>query len=153
MRMVFSNRSMSRSLLGGVALLILLAVAGIKFERRMSAASQGTPIEIDVLPGEASKFIDASLPFVPVAILGSDDFDAATVNPATIRLADAPITKGKDRQLRKELRDVNEDGRIDLVAYVSIYSLHLAEGTSEALLTATTFDGRSIYGSQQVSFK
>ena len=153
MRMFFSNRSLTRSLLGGVALLVLFAVAGIKYEGMLSAASQGMPIEIEILPGENPKFIDTSRPFIPVALLGGENFDAASVDPVSVRLAGAPITKAKDGRFRSELRDVNGDGRIDLVVYVSVYSLHLADGTSDAVLTATMADGTSVSGSQQVSFK
>src|SRR6266571_1228805 len=153
MRMFFSNRSLTRSLLGGVALLVLFAVAGIKYEGMLSAASQGMPIEIEILPGENPKFIDTSRPFIPVALLGGENFYAASVDPVSVRLAGAPITKAKDGRFRSELRDVNGDGRIDLVVYVSVYSLHLADGTSDAVLTATMADGTSVSGSQQVSFK
>jgi hypothetical protein len=145
----------SRPIVGGLALLILFALAGMKYERSLASAPQATRVEIDVLPGEASKFIDATArSTVPVAILSSVDFDATTVIPTSVKLAGAPMTKGKGAQWAKGvLSDVNGDGRIDLIVYFSVYSLHLGAGTSDAMLTAATFDGTSVSGSQQVSFK
>src|SRR5207248_373383 len=90
---------------------------------------------------------------ISVAILSSPDFDATTVDPASVRLAGAPIVKGRRGQsLRGTLSDANGDGRFDLIVYVSVYSLHLVAGKSDALLTAVTFNGQSVYGSQEVSF-
>jgi hypothetical protein len=153
--MVFkTDFHISRPIIGGLVLLILFALAGMKYERSLASASQATRVEIDVLPGEAYKLIDATTrSTVPVAILSSVDFDATTVNPTSVRFAGAPITKGKGAQLaRGILSDVNGDGRIDLIVYVSVYSLHLVAGASDALLTAVTFDGKTVSGSQEVSF-
>jgi subtilisin-like proprotein convertase family protein len=143
----------SRPIIGVFVLLILFGLAGMKYERSLAAVSHWTRVNIEILPHKASKLIDASMrTVVPVAILSSMDFDATTVNPASVSLAGAPITKGKDGHLRAYLTDVNADGRTDLVVYVSVYSLHLSPGASEAALTAITFDGNSVSGAQQVSF-
>src|SRR5215510_8709976 len=117
-----------RAIIGTFLFFMLFASAGMKDERSLVIAAQSTRVNIEILPG-SSKFIDASRPFVPVAILGSEGFDAANVNPFSIRLAGAPITKKKNGLLRARLRDINGDGRIDLVVYVSVSSLHLDEGT------------------------
>lgn len=145
----------SRPVVVGFALLILFALAGMKYERSLASSPQATRVEIDVLPGEASKFIDAATrSTVPVAILSSVDFDATTINPTSVKLAGAPMTKGRGGQwLRGVLSDVNGDGRMDLIVYVSANSLRLVAGTSDALLTAVTFEGKAVSGSQQVSFK
>src|SRR6266481_4845398 len=109
----------SRPIAGVLALLILLALAGMKYERSLASTAQATRVEIDVLPGETSKFIDATArSTLPVAILSSLDFDATTVIPTSVKLAGAPITKGKGAQWAKGvLSDVNGDGRIDLIVY------------------------------------
>ena len=148
------NRRVSKPLIGALVLVVLFALVGIKCERSLAAASHSISVKIDVLPGETSKLIDASTrSIVPVAILSSIDFDASTVDPTSVSLAGAPITKNKKGRLRTFLADVNGDGRNDLVVYVSVYSLGLESGTSDALLTATTFGGESISGSQRVSFR
>src|SRR5258708_10891747 len=132
----------------------MFGVGGMKYEPSMANRLEGPRVEIDVLPGEASKLIDATArSTVPVAILSSADFDATTVNPTSVKLAGAPITKGKGTQwARGVLSDVNGDGRLVLIDYLSVYSLHLVAGASDALLSAVTFDGKSVSGSQQVSF-
>lgn len=153
--MVFKTEyRISRPIAGALALLILFALAGMKYERSLASTTQATRVEIDVLPGETSKFIDATArATVPVAILSSLDFDATTVIPTSVKLAGAPMTKGKGAQFaRGVLSDVNGDGRMDLIVYVSALSLNLVAGTSDAVLTAVTFDGKSVSGSQEVSF-
>ncbi|MFY9573168.1 MAG: VCBS repeat-containing protein [Blastocatellia bacterium] len=154
MRLVFGkDSSVTRPLIGGFALFILFALIGMKYDRNPAVASQSDRVNIEILPGKKSKVIDASARgFVPVAILSTLDFDATTVNPGSVRLAGAPITKGKDGQFRGYVADVNGDARADLIVYVSSYSLGLQAGTSEAMLMAATFEGRSLSGSQQVWF-
>jgi hypothetical protein len=79
------DQRVSGPLLSGVVLLIIVALVGIKYERRVAATYQSVVVEIEVLPGEASKFIDTSARSrVPVAILGSADFDSTRVNPASV---------------------------------------------------------------------
>jgi subtilisin-like proprotein convertase family protein len=145
----------SRPIISALALILISVLAGMKYEHSSASTAQATRVDIDVLPGEASKFVDAtSRSTIPVAILSSEDFDATTVIPASVRFAGAPITKGKGAQSANGTwTDVNGDGRIDLIVSVSVYSLHLAAGTSEALLTATTVDRKTVTGSQQISFK
>ena len=148
------NYRILRPIITGLALVLISALGAMKYEHSSASTAQATRVDIDVLPGEASKFIDATArSTVPVAILSSVDFDASTVIPTSVNLAGAPITKGKGAQLiRGILSDVNGDGRMDLIVYVSVYSLHLAAGTSNALLSAVTSDGKSVSGSQEVSF-
>jgi hypothetical protein len=56
---------------------------------------------------------------VPIAILSTPDFDANQINPATVGLSGG-LVKMKSRGRPKFiLRDVNRDGRKDLVVYIS----------------------------------
>jgi len=155
MRTLFSkaDHKMTRPIIIGVTLFILFALIGMKYDRSLTVASQSNRVDIEILPREISKFIDArARALVPVAILSSLDFDATTVNAASVSLAGAPITKRADGQFRGYYADVNGDAKIDLVIYVSAYSLALPEGSSDAVLTAMTFDGKSVTGSQKVTF-
>jgi hypothetical protein len=87
---------------------------------------------------------------VPVAILSTTDFDATTVNPVTVTLADAQVkVKGNGTRLANP-EDVNGDGITDLVVHITTVGLSLTDGDIEAVLRGETFDGQAIEGSDSV---
>ncbi len=104
-------------------------------------------VDIDIKPGSDPNSINlGSNGVVPVAILGSPDFDAATVDPFSVELAGSQVRlKGKSGNAGS-LKDVNEDGFLDLVVQVCTSGLLLVEGSSEAVLTADLNGGGTIYG-------
>ena len=107
-------------------------------------------VGIDIKPGSYPNSINlGSNGVVPVAILGSADFDAATVNPSTVTLAGATVKlKGKSGNAGS-LEDVNGDGELDLV--VQVYTSELPElGDGVIFLTAYTYDGLAISGIDEV---
>ena len=107
-------------------------------------------VEIDIKPDSDPNSINlGSNGVVPVAILGSPDFDAATVNPSTVTLAGATVKfKGKSGNAGS-LEDVNGDGELDLV--VQVYTSELPElGDGVIFLTAYTYDGLAISGIDEV---
>ena len=77
---------------------------------------------------------------VPVAILSTPTFDACTVDPATVTLANANVRlKGKG-QPQASFRDVNNDTLMDLVVHVETQALELNAIDTEAVLIGKTFD-------------
>jgi uncharacterized delta-60 repeat protein len=71
-------------------------------------------VQIDAKPGDAANRTTlASQGVIPVAILGSADFDAALVDPSTVLFANA-------RAFQYALEDVNGDGRLDLILHFRI---------------------------------
>jgi hypothetical protein len=80
---------------------------------------------------------------VPVAILGSDGFDVAEIDLSTLAFgpAGAPLAHPKPRS-----RDVNGDGRKDLVSRYWIQATGIAAGDTTACLTGETLDGRTFQG-------
>ncbi len=105
-------------------------------------------VAIDIKPGDEQNSINPrSQGVVPVAILSSDDFDATTVNPATVRLAGAPVRS----QGSSSFLDVNGDGLVDLLVHVETELLQLEPDATEATLEGQTFDGFSIAGSDSVN--
>ena len=107
-------------------------------------------VGIDIKPGSDPNSINlGSNGVVPVAILGSPDFDAATVNPSTVTLAGAGVKLKGNSGNAGSLEDVNGDGYLDLV--VQVYTNQLNEpGDGEIFLTAYTYDGPAITGSDWV---
>jgi hypothetical protein len=112
-------------------------------------AYAATRVDIDIQPGSDPNSINlGSQGVVPVAILGSADFDASTVDPLTIMLAGASVRlKGKSGNAGS-LEDANGDGYLDLV--VQVYTSDFAPGDGTAELTGETYDGLPIHGTDSV---
>jgi len=108
------------------------------------------PVTIDIKPGSDPNSINlGSKGVVPVAILGSADFDAATVDPSTIMLAGSGVrVKGKSENYGS-LEDVNDDGYLDLVVQVYTEDLTMT-GSGIAELTGQTYGGMDIYGTDSI---
>jgi predicted small secreted protein len=108
-------------------------------------------VEIDIKPGSDPNSINlGSKGVVPVAILGSVDFDAATVKPSTVTLAGAAAKLKGNSGNSGSLEDVNGDGYLDLVVQVVTTSLVLESEEMEAVLNADTHEGGHITGSDSI---
>ena len=79
---------------------------------------------------------------VPVAIRSTPTFDARTIDPATVTLANANVKlKGKG-QPQASFDDVNNDTLPDLVVHVETEALELSTVDKEAVLIGKTLDGK-----------
>jgi hypothetical protein len=76
---------------------------------------------------------------VPVAILSTPDFDAATVDPKTVTLAGAPVKKKKKNKPMASLEDVNKDGYVDMMVHIDTRQLDLNKGDTIAYLEGMTY--------------
>ena len=99
-------------------------------------------VEIDIKPDSYPNSINlGSNGVVPVAILGSADFDATTVDPSTVTLSGANVKLKGNSGNAGSLEDVNDDGYPDLVVQVFTQCLELKTGDAEAVLNAYTYTG------------
>jgi subtilisin-like proprotein convertase family protein len=109
-------------------------------------AAAASRVEIDILPGEPGNLI-AREPgeVVEVAVLGSAELDVSALLPESMRLAGATVVKD-DAGATHALKDVNGDGRLDLVVRFLARDLRLAEAATRAALHGSTRDGIPIVG-------
>lgn len=109
-------------------------------------------VNVDIKPGSDNNSINlGSDGVVPVAILGSADFDVSTIDPSTVTLSGASLKlKGKSGNAGS-LTDVNGDGYMDLVVQVYTDELDLVAGSTEATVSGETYDGLSVVGEDSVT--
>jgi len=91
-------------------------------------------VMIDIKPGSDTNPINLkSKGVVPVAVLTTNVFDAAEVNPATVHFAGAT-------PLRWTLEDVDGDGDKDMLFHFRTEQLNLDQNSTEAVLTGKTIE-------------
>ena len=121
----------------------------------MAAVLNGTPaikmIGIDIKPGSDSNPVNlSSHGIIPVAILGSDDFDVEDVDGTTLAFAPAGTTPRHDlsntETFEDHLDDVNGDGLMDLVSHYRTQDTGIAPGDAEACVDGETLDGIQFEG-------
>jgi hypothetical protein len=131
------------------------ALTGSEIAGIAAAGSAGKvlaiPVAIDIKPGSFPNSINlGSNGTVPVAILSSSSFDAATIDPSTVVLAGAAVNlRGRGTPMAS-VEDINADGFDDLVVHVSTEALQLAETDTEAVLMGKTFSGVPVVGTDSV---
>lgn len=99
-------------------------------------------VEIDIKPGSSPNPINpGSKGLIPVAILTTDEFDAADVDPGTVTLAGANVAaRGKGKKLMARLEDVDGDGDFDLMLQVDTQSEGAVWTNGEVILTGKTYE-------------
>jgi DNA-binding beta-propeller fold protein YncE len=113
-------------------------------------------VDIDIKPGSDPNVINLdSKGVVPVAILGSENFDASCIDAATASLGSSQVAvRGKSDKTLASLEDVNGDGFLDLVCHVETENL-LPDDIQDGMMELTgnllpECDGTPIQGSDYV---
>ncbi|MHB0913874.1 MAG: hypothetical protein ACYC2Y_10600 [Armatimonadota bacterium] len=123
-------------------------IVGVGYYNDRVSAFLLTPlvrIQIDIKPGGEPNSINlGSKGVTPVAALTTEDFDAADIDPTTVRFAGAPAA-------RWVMEDVDRDGDMDMLFHVNTPELQLTPESAEAMLTGETFDGYRIEGTDSVN--
>jgi len=108
-------------------------------------------VKIDVKPSHCHDAINLVVPkskfYLPVAILTTPTFNAATVDPATVRFG---VNGTEAVGIHPVLMDGDGDGDKDLVLYFKIGDTGIHCGTKQVFLTASTKEGKLVRGSDQI---
>jgi hypothetical protein len=112
-------------------------------------------VDIDIKPGSFPNSINPkSNGVVPVAILGSADFDVTDVDVTTLTFGPAGALPAHDLTdpvtYADHLQDVNSDGFTDLVSHYRQKETGLAPGDTEACIDGATDGGTPIEGCDSV---
>jgi hypothetical protein len=103
---------------------------------------------VDIRPrGEANRINPTSDKEIRVAILTGNGFNAATVDPNTVRFG---ATGTEAAPLNFAFRDVDRDGDTDMVLRFEIQDTGIKCGDTSASLTGQTFSGLSFSGSDSI---
>jgi hypothetical protein len=106
------------------------------------------PVMVDIRPGsEDNPIVPGGPGRIPVAILGTHDFDVTTVDSSTLRFGPGgavPIHEGG------HLEDVDRDGLVDLLQHYRAEDAAIPCGAESATVTGETFDGCRIEGTDTV---
>ena len=106
------------------------------------------PIPIDIKPDSDPNSINArSMGVVPVAVLGSTDFDAMQVDVSTVRFGPDGASPAHDGHVE----DVNDDGFMDMVFHFNTRETGIVCGSTEAALQGEMYDGTQVAGTDTVN--
>lgn len=103
-------------------------------------------IDVEIKPGSNPAPINIkSKGVMPVAILSNDTFDAALVDPATVKFgADGAVSSKNNSE------DVNGDGKPDLVLHFPMTQSGIKSGDTRACLVGKTKEGINIQGCDEI---
>jgi hypothetical protein len=105
-------------------------------------------VSIDIHPGSFPNSINIkSKGKIPVAILGTETFDAKTVDPTTVRFGK---TGTEAAPVHSALEDVNADGNMDMILHFKTQDTGIRCGDSSASLTGETLSDQALEGSDPI---
>jgi hypothetical protein len=107
---------------------------------------------IDIKPGSEPNCINNDgNGVIPVAILGSPDFDVSSIDPGSVELEGNEVRAvGKSQKLLAHIEDVDGDGYDDLVIQIQDTDNTFKEGSTTAKLTGFLCDGTPIVGTDAI---
>jgi hypothetical protein len=127
----------------GLARIGICDIGAVEFQ------TAGLEVVIDIRPrSEANKINPKSHGKIPVVIFTREEFDATTVEPNTVRFG---RTGSEATPVSVRFRDVDRDGRTDMVVRFETQDTGIMCGDTSAILTGQTANGLSISGSSSLT--
>jgi hypothetical protein len=112
------------------------------------------PVKVDIMPGGTPNVISLSKQgLIPVAILTTPDFDAASVNVASLCFGDAETPSERDcteAHNTGHIMDVDKDRDLDLLLHYEVPQTGIDAGDTRACLIGRTTLGAGIYGCDEI---
>ena len=137
-----------RLLLGLLSIMSLLWPPAAVLAASSSVLSDVGPatMDIDILPGNAENTIDLGKQrLLPVAILGSANFDINDFNPRTLKLkAVGQNLVGKSDKTLCRQQDLNGDSYMDLVCDIKTIGFRVEPGDITVIISAGTYQRQSL---------
>jgi uncharacterized delta-60 repeat protein len=122
---------------------------------RFLGSAAAIDVTVDVKPGSSNNVIPLeSNGVISVAILTTDTFDAATVDPASVCFGSASNPSKRDcteKHGTGHREDVNSDGRPDMLLHYDAQETGIAPGDTRACLTGRTTAETAIQGCDQIT--
>lgn len=101
-------------------------------------------VQIDIKPGSDPNVVNLkSRGVIPVSILTTEDFDASTVDPLSVRVGPDGATESHGRG---HIEDVDGDGDLDLMLHFRTEETGIQCGDTSVSLTAETFQSQALEG-------
>jgi hypothetical protein len=105
------------------------------------------PIGIDIRPHNSFNMVNSTLAGkFWVSILGSSDFDSASIDPATVA-----FWPGGAAPTASKFGDTNSDGISDLLIQFNLVDTAISCGDTEGTLTGKTFDNADFVGKDSLT--
>ena len=122
----------------------------------MAVEPNTVEIFLDIKPGNKENSINPrSKGVIPVAILGSKEFDVADIDVTKLRFgldnAEIKHNLSDPKIYTKHLKDVDDDGIMDLVSHYSVLETGIECGDDEVSLSGKTLSNQAIDGTDTIS--
>ncbi|MBL8866932.1 MAG: tandem-95 repeat protein [Planctomycetia bacterium] len=130
---------------------------GARVVIRLLDVNENRRAALDIVPGDSQNRISLRDATVEVAILGAADLDVRQIDVDSLRFGrtgrENSIVRNNRGQAQFQLRDVNGDGRLDLVVRFNVDDTRLRVNDTRAVLTGDLFNGGELTGDGSVTVR